>query len=358
MSEVATRGGTESQRQQVADILAGLGQPEPAEEPEVASEVEATAEETVVEEQAEETTEALAEVEGEESEAGEQPDGLVINTLSELASAIEVDNEFLYGIQVPIGDNGEKVSISQLKDTYKNRSDEMDAARATLEQERASFEQEKTAHEAQISTAMAQAQQMPEELMEAQAEMRAIQHAYNTYDWAELEKTDAGKTALLKQDLSMKYAQAQQKVSNIAAKIQTERDGQLKALRDVEERKLLTEVKDWTDPAVRNKETVEIRKLLADYKFAEPEIASLVDHRVLKLVRDYMLLKGQVSEAANTEKVVRKAPRVLKPGATKPAPDKRQKMQAQLDAAKKSRDNRVKTKAIGDLLALNNVRQR
>ena len=227
-----------NKQQQVADILQTAMQPAPVAQPEVAPVVEETVEEIPVEEQEETTAESPVETEEasptEETEA-ETPESFNIDSLGDLAKAIEVDNEFLYNIKVPIGDGLEPVSISQLKDSFKNKSDDIQAREAELEQQREEFSKEREQQEAQLHQSSLQAHEMPAELMEAEAEIKALQHSYNTFDWASLEQSDPGRAALLKQNLATEFAQAKAKAEGIRQNIQQTQQSNMLQLRNMHE---------------------------------------------------------------------------------------------------------------------------
>ena len=160
-----------NRNQAAGDILREAFQPDPVEETPEVEEVLAEAEtEEVLAEEPAETVEATDETE----QKIETSDPVAISTLSELAEAIEVDNDFLYNIKVPMPDGQEAVSLSALKDAYTEKNDTTTAAMTQLEQQREAFEQEKEQYTQQFQ----QLQQMPEELLTAQAEVRAIASQY------------------------------------------------------------------------------------------------------------------------------------------------------------------------------------
>ena len=194
----------ESAQDQAAQILRDAMQPAPVEE-ETQTTAEVDVEEVVAEEQSPETIDAL-----EETEQQEEEPGVAIKTLSELAEAIEVDNDFLYNIEVPMPDGQEPVSLSALKDAYQGKLETQTVASTQLEVERKAFEEEKE----RFGQQQVQMQQMPEELLNAEAEVRAISSQYQGFDWTELEKLDPGRAALEKQNFATRYSQAEASLKN------------------------------------------------------------------------------------------------------------------------------------------------
>ena len=94
---------------------------------------------------------------------------------------------------------------------------------------------------------------------------------------------------------------------------------------------LLKKVPEWKNPEVRQAESLKLRNVLSEYGFNEQEIGSLFDNRTVKLVHDLMKLKTKQTEVDNAKAVVMKAPKVLKPGTTRAAPNPEQKLRAQLE---------------------------
>jgi len=350
--------------QKAGEILRQAMQPPVVEEqsetaqPEVAQEAEV--EEVVEETQLEESSEAPVEEEQVQEEviAEEQDGGVSISTLSELAEAIEVDSDFLYGINIPLADGQEAVPLSVLKDHYQNKSLESQELQTQLDTERTNFEQQKAEYDAQIAKAMMGAQQAPAELQNAQAEMMAISNQYNAYDWSQLEEADPGKAALLKQNMATSYSQAQGKVQQLQEDLYQKQQVQANEMQRKNETQLLSTIKEWSDPLVRQTEWTQMGGLLREYGFTQNEVDHLFDYRTAWLVRDLMKLKGTLKEAGKVTKKVTKAPKVLRPGAPKSAPAGNRKLAAQINTATKSRDNNVKVNAIGNLLNSANVRRR
>jgi hypothetical protein len=343
--------GHTNRRQTAGDILRAAMQPAPA-EPEETQEVEAEAPVETEETAEEQTTETIEATEEQEAEVSEET-GVAIDTLTELAEAIEVDNDFLYNIKVPMPDGQEPVSLSELKDAYTGKLQTTTEAEAALNARREAFEKEQEETRQRIAAQQAQIQQMPDELLAAEADVRAIAKQYQTFDWSELEKVDPGRAALEKQNLATQYSQAEARAQEIRNDIQKKQEQSFQQMQAEQQQKILTTFPKWADPVVAQKEFGEISSLLNNYGFNQQELQYFGDSRILKLLSDYSQLKNQASEAKTVRKKVVKTPKSLKPGAPKVDQSAAQKREALIQKAAESRDSRVKVRAIGDLLNSN-----
>ena len=337
-SEVVRHQNTQ---QQAAQILQDAMQPAPVEE-ETQPTAEVEVETEIAEEQPPEAIEALEETEQQEEETGKD-----ISTLSELAEAIEVDNDFLYNIRVPMPDGQESVSLSVLKDAYQGKLETQTIAETQLETQQKAFEEEKE----RFGQQQAQMQQMPEELLNAEAEVRAIASQYQSFDWTELEKLDPGRAALEKQNLATKYSQAEAQVAQIKGTAQEQQRVEFEKMRITQEQQTLLEIPEWRNQVTRSKEETEISTLLLANKFTPQEIGATRDPRTLKLLREFTQLKAKFQDATKVKKTVMKTPKSLKPGAHKVSTSDLQRQEARYDAARKSKDPKVKVSAISDLIA-------
>ncbi len=314
----------------------------PVETEEAVDEVEKP-EETVAEA---ETEEGQEQEEQETQTAEEETEGVEINDLSQLATAIEVEPEFLYNLKIPMSDGMEPISLSELKDGYTQFKRGATADLETLEKERADFETYRQQTEQQIQT-MAM---LPKEILEAQAAAMAIANYYQSYDWDAFEKENPGQAALEKQKLSASYQQAVGKHQDMLQKYQHQQATEFKKNADLEFKKMLKSIPEWNDPKVKAQDQDEMRLVLREYGYSDQEIDSLSDHRAMRLARDVTKLRQQGQKAMKTIKKVSKLPKRVKAGVVPKPSVSNQKLQKSIDRAKKTKDIGVKTRAIGDIL--------
>jgi hypothetical protein len=285
----------------------------PAETPEDPAAPVETPEEPVapVETPVEPELPAAAELEDPNAPAEEEePD---IHDIHQLASAIGVDAEYMYGLQIPMPEGQDPITLGQYKDMVQQQG-ETGAAENRLNTERELFQQEKQRYEAEMSNRMQAMQQVPQEVQEAEARQQALALQYQSIDWAALEQQDAGQAALQKQNLSTAFNQAGQEVEAARNRQAALQQQYMAGTRQEEEAKLLLAIEAWRDPKVREKGTASVSKLMADYGFAPNEIGNVMDHRAIRIMNDLARYREQAGDMNPALKKVKQAPKALRPG--------------------------------------------
>lgn len=303
-----------------------------------------------------ETTEE--EISKEESETEEDkdidPEGRQVEvsedlSIVDLASAMEVEPEFLYNIKIPMPDGVEPMTLSELKDSYTRVKHETDDVRQKIEKERSDFEEYKQQELSNLQMQM----QVPQEIAQAQAKAMAIAHQYESFDWAELEKVNPGQAALQKQNMAAAFQNAQAEVQRLAQQHQEKTTADLKAFQQREYENMISKIPEWKDNDVRVKDQSEMRVMLKEYGYTDSDINSLSDHRAMRLARDLWKLRSATAKAQKTMKKVIKVPKLLKPGARTPGVNKLQKQTQGIQRAKEIKRDRDKAAAIADLMGAN-----
>jgi hypothetical protein len=281
---------------------------------------------------------------GSETEETAEEEGAEIRDLTSLAEQIGVDLPYLYDLEMTLSDDGVPVKLGEIKDRLQEQG-RLDTDRENLQTERSAFEQERAQH---LSTAS----QASEELVKAEAQVAMLAQQYQSADWAAMEQEDAGKTALYKQELTTAYQNAQYQVQQVRQQHQSTQQQQVAAMRITEETELIKHVETWKDKEVRSREVAGITTLMADYGYAPQDIGNVMDNRAVRVMRDLYLLKQEKSAADKNVQKVRKVPKAIKPGgAPKRVDQKKKALHKSIQNAAESNDQRVKTRAIGDLLS-------
>lgn len=349
-----TAGDGASEREQVASLFRTELSPEqidgaPAAEDESSTaapdaetdlEIEATTDQLT-----DESLDSEAEAEsGSETDDTAGEGDVEIRDLTTLAEQIGVDLPYLYDLEMTLSDDGVPVKLGEIKDRLQDQG-RLDTEREKLQTERSAFEQERAQH---LSTAS----QTSEELVKAEAQVAMIAHQYQSADWAAMEQEDAGKTALYKQELTAAYQNAQYTAQQVRGQQQAAQQQQIASMRAAEETELLKHVETWQDKEVRSREVAEITTLMADYGFAPQDIGNVMDHRAVRVMRDLYLLKQEKAAADKNVQKVRKVPKAIKPGGAPKRVDlKKKALHKTIQRAAESKDQRVKTRAIGNLLS-------
>ncbi len=222
-------------------------------------------------------------------------------TMKTLAAAIELDQKELYDVKVPLRD-GTVTSIGELKNQHQDNITKIEGYEARIKEMEAGVGQQSIQ------------QQLSEAEMMARVEMAKIQDEYNNTDWADLDEFDAGKSALLRQQLGDKYSQAQ----NILNQANQQRSIDQQSFIDVQRKKMYEIIPEWKDEAIERADKDGMSKIMIEAGYTENEVSQSSDPIAFLLLRELMILRKEKEESTKLVKRVRKAPKAIK--GMKPAP--------------------------------------
>lgn len=243
-----------------------------------------------------------------DTQEGEQEEGeeSEIKSLNQLAEAIEVDTEFLYGIEIAMADGGDAVPIGEIKDKFQNLNREKTALETQLQQQE---EQLKLAQ-----SGVMQNQSMSNDLMLAMGEANDIARQYNEVDWATYEEQDPGAAALARQKFQEANTVAQQRIKQV----QMQQSQQQQAAINEGYQTILKTIPEWNNEEVREKERGELHQMLLAEGYQENEISLESNPIATRLARELMQYRAKDEAAQAAVKRVRNAPQVLKRGGNIP----------------------------------------
>jgi len=191
--------------------------------------------------------------EGSNRESGLDDDGNgPVDSIDKLVKRHGLTAEQVYAIKVPMAQGGEPLSIGELKDRVGELVD--------LEQRELEFDQRRRTGEG--------------ELLRAQQEMR---------DLLALVPKDKLNPAVLE-------------------KIRAKHE----ATQASERRAVLEHIPQWQDEKRRTEDLQGMVELLAEYGFAPEFMATVVDHRAVKMIRDFYLMDRRIKTALAKVKDVKK----------------------------------------------------
>lgn len=252
-----------------------------------------------------------------EQPAGESPAAEEIRTIAELAKVLEVEPEFLYGLEFNLGEMGPDgqpvgIKLGELKDKLQG----YERSRSEVERQR-----EKLAAERQLLMRQAQevfqgGQRLQQELIDARASIQAIVTQRDSIDWKEFERLDPGRAALERQ----RYAEALQNAGANYQRTQqalTQQSAVVEAnYRAAQDQELLKAIPEWRDRETALKEANAIGEWAArKYGYTPEDLRYAVNWEHRDILRKAYLYDSLQAKAQETQKHVQQAPRVLKPGA-------------------------------------------
>lgn len=312
MTDTATPAtGTVHDVDSAADALVGLfGAKEPPEKtqeqsqdatPEAKAEPEQTdASETQAEEATPETKSPLAE----------------LQSLDDLAKALEVDQSELSRLKVKAKIEGKESEVT-LEEALRGYQREADYTQKTMElaDQRKAFETERQARQALIEKSYQDAQVLTQYLEEqAIAEYKAV-------DWNKLRATDPAEYAIRRQEAQEKANQIQYLKARVGQDLEArhkeaaaEQESQYQEWLKKEAEMIPVVIPDWKDSAKRSAEAPKIRDYLVS-NGVTPDQLKYLSHKELNIARKAWLYDQMQNKASVKEKQVVTLPKVLKPSA-------------------------------------------
>lgn len=296
----------------------------------------------VSDESPEEVTEEQSELSSDEktSEGDESPE--LIETLNSLAEELDIPIEDMYALNVKVAKSeafpeGGQVSLGELKDFYTDNVG-IDTEREALKQK-----------EIELQTQAEQVSQVPRisnELLQARAQVLAVQDAYNRTDWQGLRHTNPAEYSALQNDFRIQFDAAKQSesVANEQMKSHVSENTRLQQERLFE---IMPELKDQS---VASDTAKQVQAFASKYGITAKEIDDVTDHRIMR-----MLIEASRSETAKvkakSKQAEKKAPVTTKPSARKPVPGQKAILARLTEKAKQTGSRRDQVDAVTALLS-------
>ena len=240
-----------------------------------------------------EEPEETVEEEGESDDEGPM-------TLKQLAEAIEVDVDYLYDIEIGMGDNQDPIPVGKLKDEYQAAIRTNTQLQEQLTSQAAEFEQK--------SSGMQSQQQASEQVQMANYELQDVQKEFNAIDWQRFETESPGEAALARQKFMERHQRAQQTMQQLAQQEEMQEGQHMQAMGE----KLVELIPTWSDPAVRTEEQGPIRELLMGMGYTDAMLRNTRDPLAISVVHRLIKAEAQLAGGAAEVKRVRNAPKVLR----------------------------------------------
>jgi len=270
-------------------------------------------------------------------------------TLDDLVSAYEGDEDKLKGITVASKKNGEKVSLGQvlanweISESATRKSQEASEIKKTLERERA-----------EIHSTMAK------KVEEQEAVLEALENLYKTAGSAELEElrqTNPGEYAARKAEFMERDRILEQVKQSIGTKREeNKQESQQEFNKNYEQyvqhqnERMLEIIPEWRDGNKFNDEFGEISSYMTTVGFKENEIAGVVDARLRKMARDAMLYNRIATNADPKKKRIVKKPKKVVRAGNANTHTKTDAFKKRMANAARSKDNKVKKAAVAELI--------
>ena len=305
-TESSTSSGGESTLDRLEALLSADDAPQEPSEP-----LEAKAD-------APEATDEPAKVDAVEEE-GETPNEYQLSDVAKLLgadeSALDVAEDGSVMVKTKIDGEEGKVKFADLIKSYQLQGhvDKQVREAAELRKQAQDFAQQ-----------VQQQTQVQQAVVGKIAEAKAIEAEYAQYAGVNLEAlwdsdpVQAGKINQRMLSLQNAYQQKQAEINQATQQIKQTQAQQHDASLQMERQALLKACPEWTSEATATKEKQAIAADLKARGYTDADIQGLSDHKAVLLARDAMLYRQMKAAANTTEKQVRQAPKIIKPGTSAP----------------------------------------
>jgi hypothetical protein len=289
-------------------LIGGDAQPQdpPREDPELESEAQPSVSDG-----------GVTETEGAAKPEGEAPTAEEIRTITELAAALEVEPEFLYGLRLNLseqGPDGKPVSLSLGE--VKDKLQEYERTRAEVTQQSEQLAQERQQFMQQAQQLFAGGQRLHQDLVDARARVMAVVAQRDSIDWGEFERLDPGRAALEKQKFAESIASAAQKYHSVEATLMQQAQVVDAHYRQAQDMALLQRLPEWRDREVALREANAIGEWAAKtYGYTPQHLSHAVDWQHRDILRKAYLYDTMQAKVQETRQHVQQAPKTMKPGA-------------------------------------------
>ena len=135
----------------------------------------------------------------------------------------------------------------------------------------------------------------------------------NSSDLERLYEEDPTEAARIEHRLRRK----QEKLNSAMAKTQSEQQRQFDGFLKEQQRKLVTKMPEFSDPAKASQLASSMKTTLNNYGFNDQEISQVYDHRIVMLVNDAMKYRNMQNSKPNLAKKISKPGRVFSSGVKK-----------------------------------------
>ena len=293
-----------------------------------------------------------------ESEEAETADGEseqteeALGTLTQLAEELGVDPAALYNLEIPMPNGEKSFKIGDIKNLWIDHLSKSE----TLDTEQQELASQREAYQQQLAQ-LAQFQQLPGELVQAEASYLKAENDYNSVDWVTLESTNPGQAALQRQKLDEARRLADQHRQYVANNLQL-MQGQIQEQRKAEMQKHIQQrdvemkilIPEWSDDTKQQAGRLELESFLANEGLPEDVYKGVLEYGHPALVRALKRLSehNKAVEKLNQPKPL---PKTLKPSTITQTPKGKQAvLDKLLKQAKSSPDQRFKADAVAALL--------
>lgn len=175
--------------------------------------------------------------------------------------------------------------------------------------------EERKAYEAETAAVREERQRYANVLQTMESQLTATKEP----DWAKLFEEDpieASKQFAMHQSRKEQLAQVRAEQKRVAEANAQEQQRQLQTIIAEEEQKLVSKIKEWSDPKKAKAEKETVLEYARSLGYTDTELSQLYDHRAVIALREAALYRQMATNAQGKVEKSKDNPKTLKPGNT------------------------------------------
>lgn len=294
--------------------------------------------------------ESEAEPEVAEAADAEESDDDAIDTLADLAKMFEVEESELLSSLHIASENGERIPLAKIIETYKN-APEAARNREAFKAREAAFESEA------VQLRMRTDESIRELAIHSQVLLDMTNEEFADINWNQLKVEDPAQYVFMKErqrERGEAIQAAIEKMKSLDGQRKTEMATAVHANRSAEISRLHAKMPEWVNPEIAQVAMAETATFLTDAGFTQDEINNISDHRYLLVAYDaaqYRKLQKQAPEKLSKLRGLPKTKSVLRSTARRdPSRDAQSNVQKKFDRLKQTGDERDAARLFEELM--------
>ena len=324
---------------QIASLLAGEDNA-PQKKRETEEPVEITQDENLeVSDESQPQEESLAS-ETEEAEETQLEDSEDIETINNLANELDIDISDMYALNLNLGKSsnlpdGGAITLGELKNFYESNVDITELREGLTKRE-----QDLQTRSDELS----EAPQVSNELMQARAQVLAIQDQYNRTDWQGLRHSNPAEYSALQSDFRTQFEIAKNSENLANQAVETH----LVESRKQQQERLFEALPELKDEKVRAQIDQQVQAYAGKFGFTPNDLAKVEDSRLMRLL--IAASKSEVAKLTAKEKQETTIPTSSRPAARKALPGRKAALKRLTEKARATGQVKDQTNAVHELL--------
>ncbi len=246
---------------------------------------------------------------------------------------IEIEDAYEMSLRMP---NDEAMTLGELKNFAIDNKD-IDSLRADLKQ-----------REQDLQVQADQAREVPQvsnELMNARAQVLAINEAYNNTNWDAIRQTNPAEWSAMQTEFQQKFTAAKSRETAAENQVNT----QTQQARTYQQERLFESMPELKDEKVRSDLALQVQKMTSDFGIPKNHLESVDDANVMRML--ITLSKMYSAKDTVKTKMQDKTPASSKTAPAKPVPSSRKLALKRLtDKAKATGQRKDQINAVSALL--------